>query len=184
MRCHMQLRRILLLIETVMLLLICSCARENSNHKIQISPLDKSLLDLASQVYDEAQLLDIANFSGSLHELNTKYPIDCIRKSNEFYRVSYLGTGSITTILFDKYGNKLLSSVHDISLLKSDFDAVLVGQSLDEIQKIDPNGEYLFLYTGSNDAPAISSHYTNDGYLVSIEYDKSNTVIRVTVELV
>ena len=49
---------------------------------------------------------------------------------------------------------------------------------------IDPNGEYLFLYTGRNDTPKVSSHYTKDGYLITIEYDVSNVIISINEELI
>ena len=83
------------------------------------------------------------------------------------YRVSYLGDGSIAIFLFDGSGNRLLGSTYSTQLLKSDFDGLVKGQSLDEVRAIDPNGEYLFLYTGRNDTPKVSSHYTKDGYLIT-----------------
>ncbi len=55
---------------------------------------------------------------------------------------------------------------------------------LEEVRAIDPDGEYLFLYTGRNDVPKVSSHYTKDGYLITIEYDESNAVVSVEQELV
>ena len=71
-----------------------------------------------------------------------------------------------------------------LNFCKSDFDKLVKGQSLDEVRAIDPNGEYLFLYTGRNDAPKVSSHYTKDGYLITIEYDVSNVITSINEELI
>lgn len=37
--------------------------------KAETSASDKSLIELVSQVYDDTQLMKIANFNGSLNEL-------------------------------------------------------------------------------------------------------------------
>lgn len=115
---------------------------------IEISQPDKSLVDLASKTYDETDLSELAEFNGLLNELNTKCPIECLRKDNGVYRVSYLGDGRIAVLLFDSSGNKILGNTYRTQLLKSDFNGLAKGQSLDAVRAIDPNGEYLFLYTG------------------------------------
>ena len=128
--------------------------------------------------------MNISIFNGSLKELNDLYPIECLKKTDGAYRVSYLGETSVAVLLFDGSGNKLLGGLYGIQLLKADFDGLVKGQSLDEVRAIDPSGEYLFLYTGRNDAPRVSFHYTKDGYLITIEYDDSNTIIRMDEELI
>ena len=168
----------------VMPLVICSCAKGESDLNIEISPTDKSLVDLASKIYKETELSELVKFSGSLNELNVKYPIECLREDNGMYRVSYLGNESVAIFLFDGSGNKLFGRTYSTQLLKSDFDKLLKGQSLDEVRAIDPNGEYLFLYTGRTDTPRVSSHYTKDGYLITIEYNTSNVVTGISEELI
>ena len=150
----------------------------------EISQPDKSLVDLASKTYDETDLSELAEFNGLLNELNTKYPIECLRKDNGVYRVSYLGDERIAVLLFDSSGNKILGNTYRTQLLKSDFNGLAKGQSLDAGRAIDPNGEYLFLYTGRTDTPRVSSHYTKDGYLITIEYNTSNVVTGINEELI
>ena len=89
----------------MMLLVICSCTAGGTDLNIEISQLDKSLVDLASKTYDETDLSELAEFNGLLNELNTKYPIECLRKDNGVYRVSYLGDERIAVLLFDSSGN-------------------------------------------------------------------------------
>lgn len=168
----------------VMLLVICSCTKGGSDLNIKISPPDKSLVDLASKIYDETELLELMKFNGSLNELNIKYPIECLREDNGMYRVSYLGDESVVIFLFDGSGNRLFGSTYSTQLLKSDFDKLVKGQSLDKVRAIDPNGEYLFIYTGRNDTPKVSSHYTKDGYLITIEYDVSNVITSMNEKLI
>jgi len=168
----------------VMLLGICSCAKEGRDLNIEVSPADKGLVDLASKIYDETELLELMKFNGSLSELDIKYPIECLREDNGIYRVSYLGDESVVVFLFDGFGNKLSGRTYSTQLLKSDFDKLVKGQTLDEVREIDPDGEYLFLYSGRDDTPKVSSHYTKDGYLITIEYDDSNVITSVNEKLI
>ena len=168
----------------VPLLLFCACAKGESDFKIEESPSDKSLIDLASEIYENSQLSDIAKLDGSITELNAEYPIECLRKSGGLYRVSYLGDGKAAVLLFDASGNRISGNVYDVQLLKSDFDRLKKGQSLEEVRKTDPNGEFLFLVTGRSDTPRVSSHCTKDGYLITIEYDASNTIVGISTELI
>ncbi len=174
----------LLIFVIVMLFEMCSCTGGGNDLNIETSPPDKSLVDLASKIYDTTELLELTKFNGSLNELSIKYPIECLREDDGMHRVSYLGNGSIAIFIFDGSGNKLLGSTYTTQSLKSDFDGLVKGQSLNDVRAIDPNGEYLFLYTGRNDTPKISSHYTKDGYLITIEYDVSNAIISINSELI
>ena len=151
---------------------------------LKISPTNKNLHDLASKTYEDWQLEEITNNSGSLTELNLAYPVECIRHLTVGYRVSYIGYGRVAVVLFDNTGAKIWGKVYDTALLKSNFEKIEVGQSLKVVKEMDPNGEYLFLYTGRNDEPKVSTHYTKDGYLYTIEYDASNTVLNVREELI
>ena len=44
-----------LILIIMMLFMICSCAKGGSDLNIEISPPDKSLVDLASKIYDETE---------------------------------------------------------------------------------------------------------------------------------
>ena len=176
-----------LIIIIMIIALLCflyACVTGGNNLKIKISPSDESLIKLSSKIYEDSKLLEIANFNGPLSKIDIEYPIECIRKNGEYYRVSYLGSEKVAVLVFDNSGNKLSGSVYSIQKSESDFRGLDKGQSLQDVKTIDPHGEYLFLYTGRNDTPKISYHYTRDGYLISIEYDDSNTIINVKKELI
>ena len=144
----------------LMLFTLYSCTKEGNGMSVEISPSDKSLIDLAGTSYDDRQLSEIIGFNGLLNELNAQYPIECIRANNDIYRVSYLGKGCVAVVLFDSSGKKLLGNVYRTPLTRHDFDGLRTGQSLEDVRKIDPDGDYLFLFTGRNDIPKVSYHYT------------------------
>ena len=173
-----------LIIVMLMLLVGCSYSSGGSDLKIEASPSDKSIVELASKTYDETQLSELVVLRDSINEVNLKYPIECLREINGTYRASYLGDKKIAVLLFDDSGNWLLGKIYCTQRTKSDFDSLKVGQRLDEVRAIDPDGEYLFLYTGRNDVQRVSSHYTRDGYLITIRYDDSNIVISIHRELI
>ena len=106
-----------------MLLVMCSCTKGGSDLNIEISPPDKSLVDLASKIYDETELLELTKFNGSLNELNIKYPIECLREDNGMYRVSYLGDGSIAIFLL-RYSPICLNNALSFALLFRDASTI------------------------------------------------------------
>lgn len=173
-----------LFVIVMLFILLCSCTKGEIDLKVKISLPDKNLIDLVSITYSDQELLDIVQFNGTIKDFNEKYPVECVRKIHDIYRIAYLGKSNIVIIAFDNYGKKIFGNIYQISQEKSDFSNLVIGQSLDDVKKIDPNGEYLFLYTGRNDTPRVSSHYTNDGYLITIEYDNLNMILSINEELI
>lgn len=171
----------------IILFLLCilsACKEGDNNLNIEISSPEKNITDLVKKTYRRSQLMDIVQLEVSLQELNTKYPIECIRKIGNLYRVSYLGDFNIAMIVFDSNGNKILGNIYNTVLAKSDFHKLNVGQLLEDVQKIDPYGEYLFLYTGRNDSPRVSTHYTKDGYIIVIKYNDNDVIVSIDFNLV
>ena len=169
---------------TILFFMLSACGKGESNLKIEISSPDKNLNELASKTYSKSQLLNIVQFEGTMDELNEQYPIECMREIGNTYRVSYLGDDCVAVIVFDNSKNKICGNVYNLFLTKADFNDLAVGQSLDSVKRLDPHGEYLFLYTGRNDTPKISTHYTKDGYLITVEYDDENIILSVTIDLI
>lgn len=168
----------------IILFVLSSCSKGDSELKEKICSPDKNITELVSKKYSNSQLLTITQLEVTMNELNKQYPIECLRKIGNAYRVSYLGNDSVAVIYFDSSENKIFGRVYSLYLTKADFNELATGQSLESVQKIDPQGEYLFLYTGSNDAPKTSTHYTKDGYLITVEYDEGNTILSVTTSLI
>lgn len=99
-------------------MLMFSCAAAESELQAVVSPANQTIVALASKTYDDAQLLEISQFDGSLNELNAQYPAECVREENGLYRVSYLGSESVAALLFNGAGNRLLGRVYSAQLQK------------------------------------------------------------------
>lgn len=168
----------------VLLCVLSACYKGESDLKEKISPPDKNISELVSKRYSDSQLLTIAQLNATMEKLNEQYPIECLRKVGNDYRVSYLGSDSVALIYFDSHENKIFGRVYSTYLKKADFDSIAIGQSLESLQKTDPYGEYLFLYTDSDKAPRISTHCTKDGYLITVEYDEENTIKSIIKSLI
>lgn len=191
MKCYKKIFSVLFM--TIFLYLLSSCATDSNSNVLHsstkeycviVSPNEKTLIELATLTYSEAELSDIINFDGSLDELNSVYPAECIRATADVYRVSYCGNDNVATIVFDKSGNRLLGKTYTLEHTKNEFDAFTKSNSLEDVQEFSPNGEYLFLYTGRNDSPRVSTHCTRDGYMITIEYDDNYQIISISCELI
>lgn len=166
-----------------MFILFGSCSVKSNSMNREISPSDKTIIDLNTKIYSETELLEITKFNGSIDDLNKVYPIECLRRINCGYRISYLGEKKIAVIIFND-SDIMTSKCYDVHLSKSDFYGIETGKMLTDVQSMDPKGEYLFLYTGRNDTPKISTHYTTDGYLITITYNNSNEIVSIKEELI
>lgn len=155
---------------------LCACVKGENKMKIELSPEKKSICELVSCYYTEEDLDNIVQFEGTVNALDSQYPVECIRKTDKGYRVSYLSENGIAIIIFDVDGYKISGFTFSLSQPKLAFDSLSEESSLDDVQIIDPNGSYYFLYTGRNDVPRESVHYTTDGYMLTIEYDMLNTI--------
>lgn len=173
-----------LIIITMILSAFCSCSKNKEVIKMDLSPNNKSLIELSTTTYNIQELKNIISFSGTIQELSNKYPIECIRKTQVGYRVSYYGESNFASIIFDNSGKKLIEKIYKESSDKTYFDSLSTGNSIEDVKKIDPNGDYSFLYTGRNDVPKQSIHYTSDGYLITINYNENNLISNIEKELI
>lgn len=172
------------IITLVMICTLCSCSKAADCMSVRLSPQDETLYELSTEIYDDYELKNIAEFSGTLQELNANYPIECIRKISAGYRASYCGEFNVTSIIFDASGQKIIGNVYQTSKEKIYFDDLSVGDSIEDVKEIDSAASYSFLYTGRNDTPKQSVHYTSDGYLITIEYDNNHLISDIKSELI
>ena len=174
----------LILIAFVLINLLCACGNGGDEMNVELSLLDESIIELSSNVYESSQLNDIADFRGSIDELNEVYPIECLRKVDGLYRASYLGDDGVCVVLFDESGNSLFGRIYNTQLKKDDFALLSIGESVDSVKKIDPDGDYAFLNAGRNDFPKTSTHCTKDGYMITVRYSELSKIIGIETELI
>ena len=152
---------------------------------IKVSPADKNITELCPAIYSEADLKRMAVFPGSLHQLNTRYPITCLRKTSTGYNVIYRGEESIAILFFNEYGSKKYGNVYVTHLMKEDFSSLHTGQTLDDVEKID-SAEQPFIYVRycANTNLHTSVHYTKDGYRIEIHYKTIYPITPFAISLI
>lgn len=152
---------------------------EGDSWLVELSPPDKTLFELATKIYSDSELEEIVQFEGTVAELNEQYPVECVKKyvndsGDLWYLVSYLGNSSIVAINFDDNGNRwdLDEVVYHPLQSKAVFDDLVIGRdTMEDVQKIDPQGDYLLTSGGMF---CLSAHCTTDGYLLRILYEWDN----------
>ena len=176
----------------VIICLLCSCGKkENEPFDIEkcVSP-NKNINRMFLKKYSQDEIEKIRKFDGTIEELNKEYPIKCVRKyvDNEYYgtyyRISYLGEKSIGQVWYYADTEEFQVWRYNYSCPKRNFKKFKVGTHLDEVMETDPDGDYIFLYTGMTDAPKTSEHYTKDGYLITIDYDDDCKITKINEELI
>ena len=173
---------LILLFIAAITLLLCSCKNDNNRLNIRVSSEEKNLIDLAEKIYEQQELTEIRDFDGTINDFNKKYPFQCLRKKENYYRASYLGEREVAVIIFDLYGNKQHGYIQQNDKSKTDFDKLL-GSYLGEVRELDPTGDYAFLFMGRDDVPRCSYHCTAEGYSITIEYDNLGKVKGINYEL-
>ena len=152
---------------------LCSCNNGEvqtssiNNGELKISPEDKSLFELATMMYTDAELEEIRDFEGDLEELHQKYKIECLREtpSGTGYQVAYLGKTKVLLLYFTQESDYILKELITISShsLEDFRNAITVGQPWSDVMGFDPAG-----YFYSIGATVISTHITRDGYIFKV----------------
>ncbi len=167
---------------------LCSCGKkENEPFDIEkcVSP-NININRMFLKKYSQDEIEKIRKFDGTIEELNKEYPIKCVRKydSDNCYRISYLGENNIVQVWYLANEEKVYPILYKFSCPKKKLEELKLGTSVEEVQETDPDGDYAFLYVSSDEAPLISEHYTKDGYLITIDYDKDYKITKINEELI
>ena len=125
-----------------------------------------------------------------LEEVNTKMPVELLRKSEEsvYYAIYKIKGGGVLYLFFQQSGAKdnilLWRGFYcEKALKRSDFLEVKEGFSSEMVEKIDPVAKYKYDYNFENENEIISLHMLLDGFAV-IYYEKNsdgNDVVREIV---
>ncbi len=169
--------------------ILSGCDKKNETNMFNILDESVNIIDVVTETYSDEDMFDeIDTEKYTLDELNKLYPVEFIKKykrADDSYvdNVAYMTSYGYIILYYDESGNYVFGN--DIIVEKSlkEFDVLNVGDSIDDVQKFDENGEFLFLYTGI-DAPKISQHYTIDGYMVMIHYNSDYSVTEIENRLI
>lgn len=171
------------------LILLCSCNKPIEEPEyafgIPISSDNKTIIDLTTTVYTDDELESIVFFKGTLSEFDSSYKVECIRRIEDGYRVSYLGEGKIGVVGFLDDGSRIDNGfVVGLFGEKSDFEKLKKDMSWSEVYDIDPDGYYSFINSsivGLNE----SYHYTTDGYYIRILYSEDyGEIVEIKIDLI
>lgn len=183
----MRQNRWLSLIIVLAVLLSCSACREQgvldeeTTQEITPSPENVSCFDLVQNVVSEAELVAFLDTWPSAYELNQRYPIECFRRTEvpvwgEQIWATYRTDLGWTIVYFS---DKMKYSSYNSFQMESKTEAleqVKIGMSVDEVEALDPAGDYWFRYSNQ---PWVSYHYMEDGTEYYIAYDSSFHVVEI-----
>lgn len=164
----------------LMLMFISSCKNNEANLSSKELYHDGVSFESNEDNSDDNDITAILQFRGTYDELNAEYPITCVIDNDGFRRVVYANSKEAAVIYFDKNMNWIFSKRFSRSNLKSTQIEQSNVHTLKDVISLDPDGDYTFLYTGRNDTPKVSTHFTSDDYMVEITYGESNTIIKST----
>lgn len=148
--------------------------------------------ELIKTIQTEADYLKYPSilWNSGIVEFDEIYNIECLRRSKgHYYTIIKSEQGHLLYLLFGQEGNDL--KVKDDwritgKITKKDFEDLRIGEAtLEDVQALDPEGNYAKLYMGLVPGPGQvrdTIHYTVDGYVVHIVYmDPGLTVGRVII---
>ena len=154
-------------------LFVSACSTEKFSG-ISVSPDNKNFTQLLTKEYSEDELQNIIGFEGNINELDSLYPIECLRKyindnDNVIYWALYRGEDKLAILSFGDDGVKFSEELFELTKTKSDFEEIKVNDSIKKVEEFDPYGSYFSVYASSS-RNTTSYHYTTDGYMVMIHY--------------
>ena len=85
----------------------------------------------------------------------------------------------ILSIYIDTAGNSSVAIEITPSCQLVDFQALAINGKIDDMLRLDPKGQYMFLFAGRNDLPRVSQHFTSDGYYLVIRYDHDGKICEI-----
>lgn len=123
---------------------------------------------------DDEKFEEWLKYDSNLEEAKKIFPKNCISKIKTGYIIRFHCVDKVAVIYFDEEGiqSKFGAAVYNKTTLKStDFNSGLIDKNLNYIiHKLDPDGYYPFLYVSVNVSEPESTHFTADGYIVTIKY--------------
>lgn len=170
--------------------ILSGCNKKNENDMFNISDESANIIDVVTETYSDKDMFDkIDTEKYTLDKLNKLYPIEFIKKykrADDLYvdNVAYMTSYGYIIIYYDESGNYEFGKNIIAEKSLREFDVLNIGDSVDDVQKFDENGDFLFLYTGYTGLPRISQHYTTDGYIVMIHYDSDYSVTKIENRLI
>ena len=164
---------------------LCGCTSKEKGFTIPVSPEDKSVFEMCTTMYNEVQLneiYDAAVDAETAEDLDKKFPLQCLRKSDDGYQVMYASPNEMLILNYDKDGKFVEGSKKEdlrrLVVSIAVFDELKAGDSVHLVQAIDHHS-YIPFMAGVEGAQLFSDHYSEDGYHTHIEYDSDHKITSI-----
>lgn len=161
---------------------LCGCSGNVKGFPVGLSDTTRSALEICATAHKDHELEDIYRYvkeGNSIGDLNSKYPIECLRSYGDDYAVIYKGNYKVLVLRFDKDANWIekdkLQCLYRVTFTRGVFDDLSVGDDVTKVQTADPTCFFPFLVTGYQ-GELVTHHYTDDGYHTTITYNDDLTI--------
>ena len=168
---------------------LTACSGNEPHFPVALSDTTRSALELNTGGFKDADLekmYDMMRDGSTVSQLNDKYKIACLRKTDDGYQVIYWGYRKVLVLGFDTEGKWVeadrLHSLRSLIASRLKLDALKAGDNVLKVQQADPLCYYPFL-VDKDSTELQSDHYTEDGYHARILYDKDFNITSVTIDL-
>ena len=169
--------------------LLTGCDEKPANFPVELSDTTRSAIELNTGGFRDGDLEAIYRFmldGATVRQLNDKYEIDCLRKTDDGYQVLYWGTKKILALDFDSEGKWLeadrFHSLYRLIGSRLKLDQLKEGDNVLKVQQADPTAFFPFLADRDSD-DLKTDHYSEDGYHTRILYDGDFNIKSVSYEL-
>lgn len=161
--------------------ILCACSASGEVlHVVKIDESENSLQFVSPEV-DSEILFKLLSMRPSIDELNSAIPLSFIKTTETGYTTIFQTEKGMVLVSFDAqqvYSHaQILRIAQGIS--EKEMDNIAIGSHLEDVMLIDPDGEYLFLYTSSSDVPLISQHLLENGVQYTFFYDEEFHIISI-----
>ena len=180
-----------LLLCAVILLSACLCGcgqKAEKGFPIAVSDAGCSVFEVCRDNYTDKELTEILQYmteNRTVKALNDKYPIECLRKDADGYRVIYNSAKNLLVLKFDTEANWLerseQESIYTIMTTVAFYDPLKVGDDVEAVKAVDKYAYFAFEDDPSK--PLCSDHYCGDGYRVHIDYDADHSITAITTDI-
>lgn len=143
-------------------------------------------MDYIKQTISYNALSELLKSKPTLEELNANISLEFVRKLDTSYRAVMKTEQGWVQAFFNQDGTfaESVKMGKLKSVLKDDLLKIPFGMPVKQVQEIDPDGDYNFMYASWSGYPKKSYHYTSDGYVFSIYYDDAYEVMDISFALI
>ena len=115
----------------------------------------------------------------SISDLEKTCDVQYVDKDSPDRIAVVTGETQVLVIHFNEDGKMQSQEMRPVSPASAEFEALSAKDPINSVMEIDSNAQYGFLFSGRNDSPRLSYHYTRDGYCIEITYDDNYEIANI-----